>query len=282
MTASHAGSPWATEAVDLVRAASGGLLFGIPLLYTMEVWWTGAHTRPLQGLAALGVAAVPVLLLHHTEGFRSRGQVRMVDAAMDTVESLAVGLVLVTVILVVLREITGATPVGEAVGKIVYEAVPFTIGAGVSKHLFRRERDEPEDGRRPSGRLDATLADLGATTIGAVFISLNIAPTDEVPMLAAAMGPQWLLVLVGLSLLISYGIVFVAGFAGQEHRRASDGFLQHPVTETIACYVLALLASGAMLWFFQRADGPWHLTLSKVVVLALPAAVGGAAGRLAT
>jgi putative integral membrane protein (TIGR02587 family) len=281
VTAQATGSPWTTEATDLARAASGGLLFGIPLLYTMEVWWTGSHTRPIQGLAALAVAAGPVFLLHRTEGFRSSGRVRGVDAAMDTVETLAVGLVLVTVVLVVLREITGSTPLEEAVGKVVYEAVPFAIGAGVAKHLFRQRRDEPDDGSRPSGRLDATAADLGATTIGAVFVSLNIAPTDEVPMLAAAMGPQWLLALVGLSLAVSYLIVFVAGFAGQERRRASEGLLQHPLTETIACYVVALVASGAMLWFFQRAEGPWHLTLTHVVVLGMPASVGGAAGRLA-
>ena len=40
--------PWATEATDLVRGASGGLLFGIPLIYTMEIWWIGAHTTPAQ------------------------------------------------------------------------------------------------------------------------------------------------------------------------------------------------------------------------------------------
>ena len=279
--AAQSRSSWRSEATDLARAASGGLLFGIPLLYTMEVWWTGTHSRPGQGLMALVVASVPLLLLNHTEGFRSSGRVRIVDAVVDTVEALAVGLVVVTVILVVLREITTATPADVIVGKIVYEAVPFAIGAGVAKHFFRERRDASDDGDTPSTRLDATVADVGATTIGAVFVSLNIAPTDEVPMLAAAMGPQWLLGLVGLSLLVSYGIVFVAGFAGQAKRRQSEGLLQHPVTETMACYVVALLSSGAMLWFFQQASGPWHLTLSHIVVLGLPAAVGGAAGRLA-
>lgn len=281
MAAEQATSPWAEEATDLVRAASGGLLFGIPLLYTMEVWWTGSHTTPLQGLVALAVGYLPVLLLHHTEGFRSTGNVRLVDAALDAVEALAVGIVLVTAVLVVLREITATTPVDVAVGKIVYEAVPFCIGAGVAKHFFRKSRDEPDDGSPPTKRIDATLADLGATTVGAIFISLNIAPTDEVPMLAAAMGPHWLVVLVLVSLVVSYGIVFVAGFTGQEQRHASEGVLQHPLTETVACYVVALLCSAAMLWFFQRAEDPLHLGLSHVVVLGLPAAVGGAAGRLA-
>jgi putative integral membrane protein (TIGR02587 family) len=207
--------------------------------------------------------------------------VRLADAARDTVETLGVGIVLVTIVLVVLRELTGETPVDAAVGKVVYEAVPFAIGAGVAMHFFRERRDQSDDGSEPDGRLDATLADFGATTVGAVFVSLNIAPTDEVPMLAAAMGAHWLLILVALSLVVSYAIVFVAGFAGQKRRHASEGLLQNPLTETLSCYVIALVCSAAMLWFFQRADGPWSLTLSHVIVLGLPAAVGGAAGRLA-
>lgn len=41
---------WAAEATDVVRAVSGGLLFGVPLLYTMEVWFTGSHASPAQVL----------------------------------------------------------------------------------------------------------------------------------------------------------------------------------------------------------------------------------------
>jgi uncharacterized membrane protein len=60
--------------------------------------------------------------------------------------------------------------------------------------------------------------------------------------------------------------------------------LQHPVTETAVCYLIALATAAVMLWFFQRFDAgaPWQQTLSHVIVLGLPASVGGAAGRLAT
>ena len=87
--------------------------------------------------------------------------------------------------------------------------------------------------------------------------------------------------IVGASLLIAYSIVFVAGFTGQSRRHAQKGLLQHPLIETVASYVVALFSSFTMLWLFQRADAPRGVTLSQVIVLGLPAAIGGAAGRLA-
>jgi hypothetical protein len=35
---------WASEII--IRGACGGFLFGIPLLYTMEVWWVGSLAKP--------------------------------------------------------------------------------------------------------------------------------------------------------------------------------------------------------------------------------------------
>lgn len=83
------------------------------------------------------------------------------------------------------------------------------------------------------------------------------------------------------SLAISYLIVFVAGFSGEQQRRDQAGVLQHPITETVVCYLVALVSAITMLALFHRLRGPWTLDLSRAVVLALPAAVGGAAGRLA-
>ncbi|CAN5362925.1 TIGR02587 family membrane protein [soil metagenome] len=281
--------PWREELVDVVRAVSGGLLFGIPLLYTTEVWSTGSSTRPGQTLVVLGLTTVPVLLLNRTSGFRSTRDIRWGDALMDTVEAMAIGLLSVTVILILLGELNGRTPLQEGLGQVVYGSVPFCIGIGVAAHFLQRGRDESDEddagggdtGTKGSERMNGTLADLGATLIGAVFLSLSIAPTDEVPMLASALDPPWLLGLMGLSLLACYGIVFVAGFAKEEQRHAQRGIFQRPVSETVAAYLVALGASWSMLVIFQNVEGPWPATLSQVVVLGLPAAIGGAAGRLA-
>ena len=103
------------------------------------------------------------------------------------------------------------------------------------------------------------------------------------PLLAGRLGPPWLLALLAASLLLSYAIVFQAGFADQRLRQQQRGLFQHPLSETAAAYLVSLLVSVAMLWFFHQlgpAD-PWHLWLQYTIVLGLPATIGGAAGRLA-
>lgn len=286
--------PWASEAVELVRGVAGGMLFGIPLLYTMEVWWAGTYAHPLRMVAVLLTTSLIVFLLMRTGGFRETKDVRWIDAAADTVEAVALGIVCVAGVLFLLREVTLETPLQEALGKVVYEATPFSIGVAVAYTVLRRGRAASDDDDRDGGDTDeeaedadkgvnATVADIGATAVGALFVGFNIAPTDEIPMIAAAMSPAWELALIVATLLISYGIVFQAGFSNEEQRHQQPGVLQHPLTETVASYLVALTVGAAMLWFFQRLDiaAPWEMTLSHVIVLGLPAAVGGAAGRLA-
>ena len=54
---------WQRELQDILRGAAGGFLFGIPLLYTVEVWSIGSATQPSRLLIALGVTFIVVLLL---------------------------------------------------------------------------------------------------------------------------------------------------------------------------------------------------------------------------
>jgi putative integral membrane protein (TIGR02587 family) len=283
--------PWRSEVTDLLRAASGGLLFGVPLLYTMEVWWLGSHTSAGQMLTVLGLLAVVLLVLNKTAGFRAAPDVRIADAVADTVPALAIGLVVTAIVLLLIQEITITTPVDLALGKMVYEAVPFCLGVGVARHFLRGRRAGPDDDsdgdsdndsdQADDGDRVGALADLGAAAIGATFIALSIAPTDEVPMIASALAPGWVLALLAASLVSSYVIVFEADLVGQEDRRSQEGAFQMPATETIVSYLVALAVAALLLWLFQRDAEPTMDFARRVVVLGFPAAIGGAAGRLA-
>lgn len=279
-------SSWATEAGDLVRGAAGGILFGIPLLFTVEVWGIGSAATPADMATVLALTFVPVILLVHTAGFRSATDMSLPTVLREAMAAVAVGLVAVTGVLILLGQITTRTPPADALGKIVYEAAPFAIGAAVACHLLSQSPDTTDGEPARSGdrgSLRGTVADVGATFVGALFVGLNIAPTEEIPRLAAASSPPMLLAVILASLIISYGIVFQAGFRNQARRREQRGILQHPVTETAASYLIALVASAAMLLFFRNVQpgDPWPLLLDHVVLLGLPAAIGGAAGRLA-
>ena len=89
--------------------------------------------------------------------------------------------------------------------------------------------------------------------------------------------------IIATSLLISYAIVFQAGFSAQEKRKQHKGIFQKPFSETMICYLVSLIAASLMLWFFQKLtwNDPWTIWLEHSIILGLPTTIGGAAGRLA-
>lgn len=283
---------WKQEINDIVRGTCGGFLFGIPLIYTMEVWWIGSLAKPRLIVTAIALMFIVVFLLNYTEGFRKRrNNWRVDEAAIDTVEAMAIGFVCSAFMLWLLQEITPETSLKESLGKIVFEGVPFTLGVALANQVLQDGNQNNsisstqkgnKNSKHKQNGLYATFADLGATLIGAIVIAFNIAPTDEVPMLAA-ISPPWLLSLMAASLVISYAIVFQAGFSDQQKRRQQKGIFQRPLSETTISYLVSLLASGLMLFFFQKVTfaDPWMMWLEHTLILGLPATIGGAAGRLA-
>ena len=284
---------WANELDNLVRGVCGGFLFGTPLLYTMEVWWIGSFVEPVWMLGAIASSFVVVFLVNRTAGFRKSSGIRLADAAMETVEAIAIGILCTLLLLILLQEITPQVPLDEALGKVIFEAIPFTLGVALANQfLSGGEPDASQTDSQPAQKtgqpnqpdeLNGTLSDIGGTLLGAVIVAFSIAPTDEVAMIASAVSAPWLLGFIAISLLISYAVVFQADFANQSKRRQQQGLFQRPLSETIVSYLVSLIAATVMLLFFHRLllSDPWQLWLTYAVVLGLPATIGGAAGRLA-
>ncbi len=142
-------------------------------------------------------------------------------------------------------QVTAATPFREALGKMVYEASPFSHRRGVGRPVPRRPKGRDEGRRRRDGPDDERhqpLADIGATLLGAAFVAFNIAPTDEVPLITAAMSPAWIVGAVGVSLAVSYGMVFEAGFSDQVGPARADRGDPAPAHRDDGLLPLALVA----------------------------------------
>lgn len=287
--------PCLNELQDIIRGVSGGLLFGIPLLYTMEVWQIGSLTKPPALLVIISVTYIVVFLLNQEAGFRNKRYRTLKNSLMESVEALAIGLVCSAFILILLQQINPLTSLDEALGKVILEGVPFSIGVVLSKLILSQESPPPAE--QTSGQsyfkpqkfqknkisLRATIDDVSATFLGALFVGFNIAPTEEVRVLAGKASAPWLIAIITVSLLISYCIVFAAGFRNQQERHSQKGLFQTPKTETIVSYFISLITSVLMLWFFQQLSfsDPGFLWLRSTLILGLPATIGGAAGRLA-
>lgn len=276
--------PWRREAHNFCRAFSGAFLFGIPLLFTMEMWSLGGYTPGWKLLTLLVVALVTNLGLSYFTGFR-RDQRRSfgshVDQAIDTV---AVGVVASTVVLLVLNRISLADPLTMTLAKIVVQIVPLSIGASVALDLFMPGQGrQGEDRQRPAlGPWQATFKDVGATMAGGIFVGFNIAPTEEIRMLAAELTFGHLVALIGFSLVLTYAVVFESGFDPEVRRPTGLGLFKTPLAETAMAYVVSLVVALGALYLFNEADfgDPLAYVGAQALVLGLPTAIGGAAGRL--
>ena len=280
---------WLAELQAILQGAAGGFLFGIPLLYTVEVWSIGSATEPPWLLTVLMVTLVVVWLLTQVEGFRKTLTLNPVEAVLESIEAVGIGIICAAVALILLQRITPSTPLSEILGKLVFEGVPFSLGVALARSTLsnnplriRRRVNLPGSPSSPTlARLRDTLTDFDATLIGAVLIGFSIAPTEEVPLIAASLNPLWLLLVMAASLALSYTIVFASGFTDRAERR-QRGLLLNPGTETLAAYLVALMASVIMLVLFRQLNpgDPWQEWLSDTLVLGLPASIGGAAGRI--
>ncbi len=115
---------------------------------------------------------------------------------------------------------------------------------------------------------------------GAVLFAANVAPTEEIVMIAAEISSLRLLAIVLISIMLGAIILFHIDFKGAQQFAPGQGFVA-VLFGSVITYAIALFASAIILWFFGRFDGQALITcLGQTVVLGLAATLGASAGRL--
>lgn len=272
---------------EYLRGSVGGLLFSLPLLYTMEVWWAGFISNPLRLL--IYVLATFTLLLGYNRYAGLRCDASPVEVAIDSVEEMGIGLLISAIFLWLIGQLTSDMTVNEIVGKITVEAMTVAIGVSVGTAQFGgSEGNEDDTGmeedKSPSPLLTQEDSKFGKeltiALCGAVLFAANVAPTEEIIMIATQITSGRLLGLAIASILLGALILFYIEFTGSQ-RFTKDRSIITVVFGTVVTYCVALVASAAILWFFGRFDGIAPITcLAETVVLGLAATLGASAGRL--
>src|SRR5690606_25655622 len=90
---------------------------------------------------------------------------------------------------------------------------------------------------------------------GALFLSLNIAPTEEIRVISFRMNAWHALILIPLSLTIMHAFVFAASFAGGSDVSPETPWWSAFLRFTVSGYALALAISIAVLWVMGQIDG---------------------------
>jgi putative integral membrane protein (TIGR02587 family) len=254
-----------------MRGVSGAVILGVPLIYTQEVWFHGGNLSP-EAILGLMVASFGLnLALSNVVGFRAGRTHRPFE---DAIVGFGLSFVLATLLLGILNRIALDTGWGPNLGIIAISAVPLSLGFALGNAMA------PAEGGPHSEELNTGLGDVLAAAAGAVLVALNIAPTEEPLLLATEIGWGRLVLLVILSLVLSYLIVFYAEFNGRSTRTQADQPIHSPLIETMLCYLVALAMSGLMLLTFEAIQGIDGFSLARIVVLGFPASMGSSLGRL--
>lgn len=248
---------------------------------TMEMWALGHAMSPFRLALFVGLAIPMLVGLSHLVGFEST--VELVQDGVDALVALAVGFVISIAILLLLDVLGAGTSWREAAGSVGLLAVAGAIGALLAQSQLHASPDkEGREQRRRDRRIESSYpSQLLAMLIGALFLSINVAPTDEVVILAGQMSAWHSIGLVLVSLAIMHGFVYSLEFKGHHHRPEDMTLPSIALRFSVAGYALALLTSLLVLWLFGRTDNTsLGFVVSEVVVLGFPAAVGAAAARL--
>lgn len=266
-----------TYAVGLARAFGGAVLFAFPLLMTMEMWDLASAMTPLRLALFLGVSLPFLVGLSYYSGFRET--FGLLDDVLDALAGLAVGFVASLALLVLFGVVTPQDSLSEVAGPTSLQAAPAAIGALLARRQLRGgDKGEEPDPEEEADRRAGYLSQLFLMLAGALFMAFNVAPTEEVGLIAFQSDPLLTLALLAASVVVLHAVVYTVGFAGQE---AQEGQLRAALHYTIPGYVIALAAGLYVLWTFGRTDGvPLPEVLRLGVVLAFPGALGAAAARL--
>lgn len=263
------------------RGLTGGLLFSLPMLYTMELWWAGFLSNPVQLLIYFLVGIGLLLIYNRFVGIR--GNTTFFDRFLESLEEMGLAILLTAFILWITGRITILMSIKEISGKIVVEAVTVAIGISVGKSQLGRDREgrnEENEENKFSMRHDLIKA-IGISLCGALLIASNIAPTDEVIVIALEAKSYQLLIIAILSIVIGGLVLYHLNFTGTKNLIVKEKNHRKAIAGTIIMYAISLISSAFMLWFFGRFENvSLYGMIAETVVLGFPAALGASAGRL--
>jgi putative integral membrane protein (TIGR02587 family) len=277
MPRSRRSGPSTAESLrEYGRGIGGGFLFSLPLILTMEVWSAGFTVTPVRLLA--GLVATFVLLCGYNAYAGLHHETRLDEILVDSVEELGIGLALSAAILWMLGRIGPSTGLSDALGVILVEGLFVAVGVSVGTAQLTGGDDQARGS--PQGRQQTISSELVLAACGAVLIAANVAPTEEILLLASEMRPLLLLATLAASLGLAATLLYFSNFTGSARFAGARGPLG-VVRGTAITYAAGFIASAALLWFFGRFDGhSLTLNVGQCVVLGLAATLGAAAGRL--
>ena len=263
----------------LARAFAGAILFSFPIIMTMEMWWLG-FTIDHYRLALFIIFAIPLLIgLSYFIGFEDTSSI--LDDVVDAFVAFAVGFATSATMLFLLNLVDFTMSSSEIIGKISIQAVVAAIGAMLAQSELGANKEEKEDEDRQR-RNTSYAGELFLMMVGAIFLAMNPAPTEEIVLIGHKMTETSVVMLAIFSIVLMHVFVYNVGFRGQEEPKPEDSsFWSVFLRFTMVGYALVLVISLYLVWTFGHIQGlNFADTVKITIIMAFPGALGAAASRL--
>jgi putative integral membrane protein (TIGR02587 family) len=265
----------------IARGAAGALLFALPMLMTMEMWELGFYMDRTRLLILMALNVPLLIVLSDRVGFEKTATWR--QAIRDASVAYCLGIIASCLILVAMGVVTSDQAPHEVIGMIAVQSVPASIGAmlGRSQLGGQSEHDDADSDDPLQDRESSYAGELFLMAVGALFLSLNVAPTEEMILLSYKMTPWHALLIIVASLGLMHGFVYALSFRGSHDLAEGTPGWHAFVRFTVPGYVIAGLISAFCLWTFHRTDDVGTTqVLMMIIILSFPGAIGAAAARL--
>lgn len=257
---------------SLARAFGGAIIFGLPLLMTMELWWMGFHLDRWRLFQFIAVNFLLLVGTSRVSGFEPT--VGLLDDVFDALSAYAIGVAAAALVLFLFGVLGPGMGIEEMAGKVAIQSVPASFGAVIAAKQLGTSDDTDNQPDR-----DSYPAELFMMAAGALFLAFNVAPTEEVVQISFMMKHWHGLALILASVALLHVLVYNVGFRGEHEDE--EGGMQVFLRFTLPGYAIAVLVSLYILWTFGRTEGVALPELAAMVaVLAFPASIGAAIARL--
>ena len=263
------------------RGTIGGLIFSLPLLYTMEMWWRGFTAGPIY-LMSFTVATYLLLLGYNTYAGMKR-DTSFKGVMWDSVEELGLAVLISFLFLSIIGKLSLDMSVNEVLGKVIVESMMVAIGISVGTSQLGQSKEKDEDDekgmkKKQEKKQNQFVKSLVLSVCGAVLVSFSVAPTEEILKIAVEVTSFHLLSMILISLGLMTAVLYFVSF---KNSTTDDTSTFEMALHVVVEYLIALTISYGALYFFGRVTGyGFEIILAQVIVLGVPAALGASAGKL--
>ena len=260
----------------IFRGFGGALLFALPMLLTMEMWWLGFYVYRWR-LVLMLVLAIPLLIgLAHYSGIRSASNWR--QDAVDGMTAYSIGVITAAATLPIIGVITIDMPWREIVGKIMVVAPISAFGAILARSQLGGGGQKSKEQRKEQSSYWAELFFVAA---GAFYLGSNVAATQDMTLIAYKMTGWHAVALLVVEVLIMHTFLYGMEFSAAPEVARGTPWWSIMIRFTMPGLVVALIVAAYLLWTFGRFETfEPHWIVMFTLVLGLPCAIGGAARRL--